>query len=158
MTGRSYTMVPRSWLPSQESNLPQLCLTGSRVHLARLTGKLVEERRVELRAGCLQGIPVPRHFPRRSDLVSNQALCGFSAALSPDQLSERIGADAGNRTRTARVALSHSALELHPRGGQGPSRTATDYAGRLQRLGLANAQPARNLVAGGGFEPPVSWL
>jgi hypothetical protein len=29
-------------------------------------------------------------------------------------------------------------------GGQGPSRTATDYAGRLQRLGLANAQPARD--------------
>jgi hypothetical protein len=32
--------VPRrkGWLPSQESNLPQLCLTGSRVHLARLRG------------------------------------------------------------------------------------------------------------------------
>src|SRR5712691_10051385 len=26
------------WLPSQESNLPELCLTGSRVHLARLRG------------------------------------------------------------------------------------------------------------------------
>jgi hypothetical protein len=26
------------WLPSQESNLPELCLTGSRVRLARLTG------------------------------------------------------------------------------------------------------------------------
>jgi hypothetical protein len=39
------------------------------------------------------------------------------------------------------IRCHRNALEI---GGQGPSRTATDYAGRLQRLGLANAQPARD--------------
>jgi hypothetical protein len=32
------TKIAANWLPSQESNLPELCLTGSRVRLARLTG------------------------------------------------------------------------------------------------------------------------
>ena len=47
-----------------------------------------------------------------------------STHRSTAELPERIGADAGNRTRTTRVALSHSALELHPRAGaQGRTRT-----------------------------------
>ena len=46
---------------------------------------------------------------------------------------------ASARWQRAALPLSYAAI-----GGQGRSRTATDYAGRLQRLGLANAQPARD--------------
>jgi hypothetical protein len=37
--------------------------------------------------------------------------------------------------------------------GSGPSRTATAYARRLRRLGLASAQPTLYLVAGSGIAP-----
>ena len=48
-----------------------------------------------------------------SELVSSQPLRGFNAALSPDQLSERIGADCGNRTPIIGVA--------RPSGDSGPA-------------------------------------
>src|SRR5262249_35101682 len=50
---------------SQESNLPELWLTASRVRLARLTGmELVEKRGNAPRAAILQGSPAPLCFPR----------------------------------------------------------------------------------------------
>jgi hypothetical protein len=53
-----------------------------------------------------------------SELVSSQPLRGFGAALSPDQLSERIGAGGGNRNRVFGVALRGLTFQLHPHGGK----------------------------------------
>jgi hypothetical protein len=49
--------VPK-WLPTQESNLPELGLTDRRVRFARLRG-MVDHRGNAARPDCLQGSPAP---------------------------------------------------------------------------------------------------
>jgi hypothetical protein len=69
-----------------------------------------------------------------------------STRRSTSELPVRVGA-AGGKSNPSSPRWQRGALPLsygREIGGQGPSRTATDYAGRLQRLGLANAQPARD--------------
>lgn len=52
-------------------------------------------------------------------------------------------------------ALPGCATRCDPEnGGQGRNRTSTDYAGRLQRLGLTNAQPARRAARACGAGNP----
>lgn len=52
-------------------------------------------------------------------------------------------------------ALPGCATRCNPEtGGQGRNRTSTDYAGRLQRLGLTNAQPARRAAKACGAGNP----
>jgi hypothetical protein len=97
-------------------------------------------------AAILQGSPAPLCCPqfgargpyrtgsfafsaRRNDLICHP---GWSGRGESNPASAR-------RQRAA-LPLSYG----RDCGGQGRSRTATDYAGRLQRLGLANAQPARD--------------
>ncbi len=110
-----------------------------------------------------------------SELVSSQPLRGFGAALSPDQLSERIprpsslfelrrapasakalpaealakagGADGRNRTYATSVAPKPSATELHPRNLSSPSSLF-----ELRRAPVsAKALPAEaSAKAGGG--------
>jgi hypothetical protein len=110
------------WLPSQESNLPQLCLTGSRVRLARLRGMLVEHRGNAPRATCLQGMSAPLCVSR---WLRNGAQSWFRANLSA--LSTRRfhqisylggGAGGGNRNRVFGVALRGLAFQLRPHGGK----------------------------------------
>jgi hypothetical protein len=64
--------VPK-WLPTQESNLPELGLTDRRVRLARLRG-MVDHRGNAPRPDCLQGIPAP--------LCAARAQSWFRANLS----------------------------------------------------------------------------
>ena len=82
-----------------------------------------------------------------------------STRRSTSELLVRNGA-AGGKSNPSSPRWQRGALPLsygREIGGQGPSRTATDYAGRLQRLGLANAQPARDWLrfehAFRGYEP-----
>jgi hypothetical protein len=79
----------------------------------------VEQRGNAPRASILQGSTAPLCLPLWCpDVVSSHALLRFRQALSPDQLSGRSGADAGNRNRAFGVALRNSTFELHPHGGK----------------------------------------
>ena len=117
----SLTMRER-WLPSQESNLPQLCLTGSRVRLARLRGMFggmsgTRTRRLPLARRRLSLLSYhPELVPR---VGFEPPLRAFNAALSPDQLSGRwTGAGGGNRNRVFGVALRGLTFQLRPHGGK----------------------------------------
>ncbi len=110
--GNEDWLADRSCAPS--GGPPSLKLR--RTTFAAAQRRLVEHRGNAPRRTCLQGMPAPLCVPHwRSELVSSQPLRVFGAALSPDQLSERIGADGGNRTRATSVASRPSAIELHPR-------------------------------------------
>ena len=91
------------WLPSQESNLPELCLTGSRVHLARLRGILVDRRGNAPRSDCLQGIPAPLCAARgaQSWLRSNLSAVSARRCHQISCLSNRWRC----RARSARIGL-----------------------------------------------------
>ena len=72
---------------------------------------------------------------------SNRPLCAFNARQSPDLLTGRIGADAGNRTRAVGVAHRHTTVVLHPRSG-----------GERKELNLV---PHRDRVYSATTGPPV---
>jgi hypothetical protein len=85
--------------------------------------------------------------------------CSSGRRVDHDHYTGAFGA-AGGKSNPSSPRWQRGALPLsygREIGGQGPSRTATDYAGRLQRLGLANAQPARDWLrfehAFRGYEP-----
>jgi hypothetical protein len=120
------------------------------VRLARLTGKLVEQRGNAPRATILQGSSAPLCLP----LVPRRGFEPRSLRLLRSAFT-RLAYEAnwcGRGESNSDLGSGAPALCLRAcvrlLGGQGPSRTATDYAGRLQRLGLANAQPA--LLVGSG--------
>jgi hypothetical protein len=72
--------------------------------------------------------------------------CSSCRRVDHDHYTGAFGA-AGGKSNPSSPRWQRGALPLsygREIGGQGPSRMATDYAGRLQRLGLANAQPARD--------------
>ena len=128
--------------------------------------ELVERRGNAPRAPILRGSAAPLCSSRWClDVVSSHALLRFGQALSPDQLSRRIGAGAGNRNRSFGVALRGSTFKLRPHGGKwresnflpqrdGVYSAATAPAVLIGTSRSLRARPARaELAEGEGVEP-----
>ncbi len=93
-------------------------LTARSTHPVRLTGMIWWTDRVLPPApvACKASVQPSARPKWCLVVVSSHALRVFGAALSPDQLTRRIGADIGNRNRDVGVALRCLTFKLCPRG------------------------------------------
>ena len=139
-------------------------LINSQAHPPRTVdrNKLVEDRGVEPRAGCLQGIPVPRYVPRIGADPLNRTASFASSERRAHQLHK-----VGELERVMRIELTtstlarlRSAAELHPHfGGQGMDSNPRRREPRcLQHRSFGRLDTCPKLVAGGGLAPPTSWV
>jgi hypothetical protein len=155
----------RTWIPRLTAGRPADWTIGN---------ELVETVGNAPTATILQGSSALLCCPRRASAAARpngmlqagaqgrfRAHLSASSARRFHQISflGEVGAGAGTRTRTSRVALLRSAGELRPQAAWWAGTELNGHsteAGRLQRLGLANAQPARNWSRAAGSHRAVT--